>query len=76
MDTTDKLGALADAIAAATGEIGAVGQNLEKEKWRIGIKHPRNPSQFLGVARLQGRALAGAQDEAGAGMAPMLSNPP
>jgi thiamine biosynthesis lipoprotein len=44
------------------GEIGAVGQNLEKEKWRIGIKHPRNPSQFLGVARLQDRCLATSGD--------------
>ena len=45
-----------------TGEIGTVGSHAEKEAWSIGIKHPRNEQDLLGLAALNGRCLATSGD--------------
>ena len=45
-----------------TGEIEAVGQASGERDWRIGIKHPRKPGDFLGLASLQDHALATSGD--------------
>jgi thiamine biosynthesis lipoprotein len=45
-----------------TGEIGTLGTHVRKNEWTIGIKHPRNPEEFLGLAALKGRCLATSGD--------------
>jgi len=45
-----------------TGEIGTVGARAGKDDWSIGIKHPRKPQDFLGLASLNGRCLATSGD--------------
>lgn len=45
-----------------TGEIGSIGSHAEKDAWSIGIKHPREPQELLGLAGLSGRALATSGD--------------
>ena len=41
-----------------SGEIGTVGSRIDQKEWSIGIKHPRNQENLLGVAGLDGRCLA------------------
>ena len=45
-----------------SGEIGTLGRHIEDRAWSIGIKHPRNPDEILGLAELQGRCLATSGD--------------
>ncbi len=45
-----------------TGEIGTLGTHVQKNEWTIGIKHPRKPEEFLGLAALKGRCLATSGD--------------
>jgi len=45
-----------------SGEIGTVGTHAQKDQWTIGIKHPRNPEDLLGLAALKGRCLATSGD--------------
>ncbi len=45
-----------------TGEIGTVGTHVQKDGWSIGIKHPRNQQEFLGLARLDNRCMATSGD--------------
>ncbi len=55
----------AHGIASAlidTGEIGTLGAPARRDDWSIGIQHPRQPGDFLGVARLNGRCLATSGD--------------
>jgi thiamine biosynthesis lipoprotein len=47
-----------------TGEIGALGEREFDEPWKVGIQHPREPEQYLSVARLAGRCLATSGDYA------------
>jgi len=45
-----------------TGEIDTLGSHVVKDRWTIGIKHPRRPGELLGLAGLQGRSLATSGD--------------
>lgn len=45
-----------------TGEIGTLGEPAQKRDWSIGIKHPRDIGNLLGMARLNGRCLATSGD--------------
>jgi thiamine biosynthesis lipoprotein len=47
-----------------TGEITSAGHKLDGSAFRAGIQHPRNPGAFIGVCRLDGRALATSGDYA------------
>ena len=44
------------------GEVGAVGRPFHKEKWTIGIKHPRQQGNLVGVSNLDSRCLATSGD--------------
>ncbi len=46
------------------GEIGAIGRKPDGDDWTIGIQHPREPQQYLALARLDARALATSGDYA------------
>jgi thiamine biosynthesis lipoprotein len=45
-----------------TGEISALGTHPDKDAWTIGIKHPRAPGEWIGLAGLHGRCLATSGD--------------
>ncbi len=45
-----------------SGEISSVGTPVQKDRWTIGIKHPRETEAFIGFAGLQGRCLATSGD--------------
>ena len=45
-----------------SGEIGTIGKHIEDRDWSIGIKHPRNKNNVLGVTELKGRCLATSGD--------------
>jgi thiamine biosynthesis lipoprotein len=51
-----------DSALIDTGEFGAIGSHAEKDSWTIGIKHPRNQQELLGVASLKGQCLATSGD--------------
>jgi thiamine biosynthesis lipoprotein len=44
------------------GELASLGQSQRGDPWRIGIQHPREPDAFIGLADLDGRALATSGD--------------
>jgi thiamine biosynthesis lipoprotein len=44
------------------GEVGAVGQPLHKTNWTVGIQHPRQRGDLLGISNLKGRCLATSGD--------------
>lgn len=45
-----------------TGEIGTIGRADTDRDWTVGIKHPRQPASFLGLAALENRSLATSGD--------------
>ena len=44
------------------GEVGAVGKPLHKPNWTVGIQHPRQRGDLLGISNLKGRCLATSGD--------------
>ena len=44
------------------GELNSLGQSERGDPWRIGIQHPREPDAHIGLADLDGRALATSGD--------------
>ncbi|NBD38751.1 MAG: FAD:protein FMN transferase, partial [Verrucomicrobia bacterium] len=44
------------------GEVGAVGKPLHKANWTVGIQHPRQQGELLGISNLEGRCLATSGD--------------
>lgn len=44
------------------GEVGTLGEHTQRDHWKVGIKHPREAGNLLGVAQLQGRSLATSGD--------------
>jgi thiamine biosynthesis lipoprotein len=45
-----------------TGEMGALGGKQQREPWRVGIQHPRDPDAYIALADLEGRCLATSGD--------------
>jgi thiamine biosynthesis lipoprotein len=44
------------------GEVNALGEPARKGPWRVGIKHPRQPGELIGLAGLNGRCLSTSGD--------------
>jgi thiamine biosynthesis lipoprotein len=51
-----------NALISAGGDIYAMGTPPGKESWRIGIRHPRDRSDLLGILALKDRAVATSGD--------------
>jgi thiamine biosynthesis lipoprotein len=51
-----------DAIVNAGGDIYALGSPPEKDSWWIGIRHPKERTELLGVLRLKDEAVATSGD--------------
>lgn len=47
-----------------TGELAGVGRKSDREPWRVGIDHPRDPEAYLSLVELSGRCLATSGDYA------------
>ncbi len=47
-----------------TGEIGALGDKADGERWTVGIQHPRHEDAFISLAKLADRCLATSGDYA------------
>ncbi len=45
-----------------SGEVGLLGQKPNREDWCIGIKHPREQGELLGLASMTGRCMATSGD--------------
>jgi thiamine biosynthesis lipoprotein len=45
-----------------TGEVGTVGTKARNQDWKVGIRHPRDKTGLLAIARLQGRCMATSGD--------------
>jgi FAD:protein FMN transferase len=46
------------------GELSSLGANADRQAWRVGVQHPREPEAFVALARLDGRCLATSGDYA------------
>jgi thiamine biosynthesis lipoprotein len=57
-----KKSGIRDALISAGGDIYAMGARPGKESWRIGIRHPRDTSDLLGILELKYRAVATSGD--------------
>jgi FAD:protein FMN transferase len=44
------------------GELGSLGRSERGDAWRVGIQHPREQEAYVGLAELDGRALATSGD--------------
>ena len=51
-----------NALVSAGGDIYALGSPSRKKLWRIGIRHPRDNSDLLGILELEDKAVATSGD--------------
>lgn len=61
MDTLQSSG-IQNAIINAGGDLKAIGTRQDRQFWRIGIQHPRNPEKMIAAFALPGKAVATSGD--------------
>ena len=61
MDVLKRSG-IQNAIINAGGDLQALGSREERQLWKIGIQHPRNPEKMIAVFALPGKAVATSGD--------------